>query len=78
MPTTTAAQVTLPPQVVAGLTPDAPLWNTTDLQDEFSVQAFLAPFVEVTRKADGQKGSLQFTRADNGVRYYFAFVGDQS
>ena len=76
MATTTAAQASLPAQVAAGLTPDAPLWNTADMQAEFSVQAFLAPFVEVTRKSDGAHGSLQFTRAGDGVRYYFAWVPD--
>lgn len=76
MPTTTASQVTLPPQVAAGLTDDAPLWNTSDLQVEFKVEAFLAPFAEVTRKSDGAHGSLQFARAEDGTRYYFAFVQD--
>lgn len=78
MPTTTADQVGLPPQVSAGLLPDAPLWNTSDLQAEFKVEAFLAPFAEVTRKSDGAHGSLQFARADDGTRYYFAFVEDQA
>lgn len=71
MATTTAAQVGL---ASPGLPADAPLWNTADLQAEFSVQAFAAPFVTVVRKADGATGSLQFARGGDGARYYFAFV----
>lgn len=46
-------------------------WTTAELQQEFTVHSFLAPFVVVTRKADGAKGSMEFTHSP---RFYFNFV----
>ena len=46
------------------------VWDTTQLQEDFSVQGFLAPFVAVQRKSDGVKGSLEF---QHSPRYYFDF-----
>ena len=46
-------------------------WNTQELQEDFTVSAFLAPFVSVTRKSDGVKGTLEFTHKP---RKYFNFV----
>lgn len=46
-------------------------WDTTQLQADFSVIGFSAPFVVVTRKADGQKGTLEFTHSP---RVYFNFL----
>ena len=34
------------------------VWDTDQLQAEFEVKGFLAPFVEVTRKSDGQRGQI--------------------
>jgi hypothetical protein len=48
-----------------------PVWDTDAMRAEFTVTGFLAPFVTVTRKADGQKGTLMFTSAP---RFYFAWV----
>lgn len=45
-------------------------WDTKQLQEDFKVVGFQAPFVVVVRKADGIKGSLQFTHAP---RVYFNF-----
>lgn len=47
------------------------IWDTQQLQTEFTVQGFLAPFVGVTRKADGVKGAMMFT---HNPRFYFDFV----
>lgn len=47
------------------------VWDTTELQEEFRVESFLAPFVLVTRKADGVKGTLLF---QHEPRMYFSFV----
>lgn len=47
-----------------------PTWNTQELQRDFEVHAFLAPFVTVTRKSDGVKGALQFRHAP---RVYYDF-----
>ena len=46
------------------------VWDTTELQQDFIVQGFAAPFVIVTRKATGQVGSLMF---QHRPRFYFRF-----
>jgi hypothetical protein len=48
-------------------------WNTAELQEDFTVHGFGAPFVHVTRKSDGKKGTLQFTHSP---RVYFGFQPD--
>jgi hypothetical protein len=45
-------------------------WDTAELQRDFNVVGFLAPFVVVTRKSDGVKGTLEFTHQP---RVYFNF-----
>jgi hypothetical protein len=45
-------------------------WNTEQLRDEFEVLGYLAPFVTVRRKSDGQLGSLEFTHSP---RVYFGW-----
>lgn len=47
-----------------------PRWDTTNLQRDFEVIGFMAPFVMVRRKSDGQKGTLEFT---HNPRVYFNF-----
>lgn len=46
------------------------VWDTDELQKDFTVNGFLAPFVSVTRKSDGAKGVLMF---QHGPRFYFGF-----
>ena len=36
-------------------------WTTDQLREDFIVHGFLAPFIVVTRKSDGVKGSMEFT-----------------
>jgi hypothetical protein len=48
-------------------------WTTAEMSAEFTVHGFLAPFVVVTRKADGVKGSMEFTHSP---RFYFNFHPD--
>jgi hypothetical protein len=48
-------------------------WKTEALRAEFIVHGFLAPFIIVTRKSDGVKGSMEFT---NDPRVYFNFMPD--
>ena len=48
-------------------------WTTDELRGAFEVLGFLAPFVVVRRKADGVKGSLEFTHSP---RVYFNFQPD--
>lgn len=46
------------------------VWDTREVQQVFQIHGFLAPFVSVTRKADGIKGALVFQHLP---RLYFAF-----
>lgn len=46
------------------------VWDTSQLTDEFEVIAFLAPFVQVRRKADGVDGIMVF---QHRPRFYFRF-----
>jgi hypothetical protein len=48
-------------------------WTTDELQRDFEVLGFAAPFVVVRRRSDGQRGSLEFTHQP---RVYFGFVPD--
>ena len=54
---------------------DTQIWDTRELQADFEVMGFLAPFVAVRRKSDGQVGSLLFQHAP---RYYWAFTPNTS
>ena len=47
------------------------VWDTKQLQEDFEVRGFLAPFVTVRRRADGKEGSLMF---QHKPRYYFDFT----
>ncbi len=46
------------------------VWDTSQLQADFDVRAFRAPFVIVRRKSDGKQGSLEFMHSP---RFYFNF-----
>jgi hypothetical protein len=48
-------------------------WTTEQLREDFEVTAFAAPFVVVTRRADGVKGTLMF---DHSPRLYHHWVQD--
>jgi hypothetical protein len=48
-------------------------WDTEELQRDFEVTGFLAPFVVVRRRSDGAVGSLQFTHSP---RVYFGWKAD--
>jgi len=47
------------------------VWNTEELTNDFEVIGFMAPLVVVRRRADGQKGSLEFRSRPE--RFYFNF-----
>lgn len=49
------------------------VWDTVELQRDFEVRGFQAPFVVVIRKSDSKLGSLQF---DHSPRLYYGFVED--
>jgi hypothetical protein len=46
------------------------VWDTDELQVDFEVKGFAAPYVVVTQKSTGRTGSLLF---QNNPRLYFAF-----
>jgi hypothetical protein len=46
------------------------VWDSAEVQRDFTVTAFLAPFVGVTRNSDGVEGLLEFTHEP---RWYFNF-----
>ena len=46
------------------------VWDTKQLGEDFNVEGFMAPYVVVWRKSDGQKGSLMFK---HNPRFYFGF-----
>ena len=46
------------------------VWDTSELQQEFDVLGFLAPYVVVRRRSDGAKGSVMF---QHSPRLYFSF-----
>jgi len=45
-------------------------WNTQELEKEFEVISFLAPFVIVMRKKDNKRGTMRF---NDYPREYFDF-----
>ena len=49
------------------------VWTTEELQRDFEVLGFLAPYVVVRRRSDGHKGSLEFQHAP---RFYFNWQAD--
>ena len=49
------------------------VWDTDQLQADYTVLGFMAPLVVVKRKSDGKKGSLYF---QGRPRFYFGFSPD--
>jgi hypothetical protein len=47
------------------------VWDTEEMSADFNVQGFAAPFIIVTRKSDGVKGSLLF---QHYPRFYWGFT----
>ena len=46
------------------------IWDTTEVQEDFTVTSFLAPYCFCTRKSDRVEGTLQFV---GEPRLYFGF-----
>lgn len=46
------------------------VWDTQELSRDFEVQGFLAPFITVVRRSDGQRGSMLF---QHYPRFYWGF-----
>ena len=49
------------------------VWNTAEMQADFDVTGFLAPFVVVIRKDDGKRGTLTFSHYP---RFYWGFKAE--
>ncbi len=47
------------------------VWNTEELQKEFEVVEFLAPYVLVKRRSDSEMGTVEFLPRP---RFYFNFT----
>lgn len=50
------------------------VWTTDEMQRDFEVVGFAAPFVVVRRRSDDQRGSLEFAHSP---RFYFNFLADR-
>jgi hypothetical protein len=46
------------------------VWDTKELQEDYTVEGFKAPYVGVIRKSDGKRGSLIF---QHHPRFYWWF-----
>ena len=46
------------------------VWDTAELQRDFTVLSFLAPVCSVVRKSDGERGLVIF---QHSPRFYFLF-----
>lgn len=69
------AEINAAPRAREVLEPEyGQVWNTEELARDFEVLGFLAPYVVVRRKADGQVGSLAF---QHDPRLYFGWAPDQ-
>jgi hypothetical protein len=49
------------------------VWNTREVQEEFEVLSFMAPFCFVRRRSDYKTGTVQF---EHMPRFYFNFCPD--
>ena len=47
------------------------VWDTKELQEDFEVKGFLAPFIAVRRKSDGLDGTMLFQHMP---RFYWGFT----
>ena len=72
-----AQQIYLNTEAVVAVDPQADLaakygklWDSQEMQTEFSVSGFMAPYVGVTRKVDGVKGTMLFSHSP---RFYHSF-----
>ena len=51
------------------------VYDTKQLQENFDVLSFMAPYIVCSRKSDGATGSMQF---QHDPRFYFNFVPDST
>lgn len=63
----------MPEELVARVNRGEQVWDTVQMQQDFEVKGFMAPFVVVKRRSDGLVGTLLFTHFP---RYYFGWQAD--
>jgi hypothetical protein len=51
------------------------VWDTTQLQDDFLIERFMAPFVVGTKKDTDKRGSLMYQPTP---RFYFSWTEDEA
>ncbi len=49
------------------------IWDTSEVTKNFSIEAFMAPFVVATHRESGKKGTLMF---QHSPRFYFLWSPD--
>ncbi|WP_417746698.1 hypothetical protein [Rosistilla oblonga] len=49
------------------------VWDTDQMRADFDALGFMAPYIIVSRKCDGAKGSLKF---QHSTRLYYSFQAD--
>jgi len=49
------------------------VWSTDEMTKDFDALGFMAPYIVVSRKSDGVRGSLEFRHSP---RYYFNFQAE--
>ena len=47
------------------------VWDTKEMSEEFSALGFAAPFIIVSRRDDGKKGTLEF---QHSPRFYYGWM----
>jgi len=50
------------------------VWDVTEMQRDFEVEGFMAPYVVVRRRSDGKRGTLTF---QHWPRFYWGFLEDR-
>jgi len=50
------------------------IMTTSEMQERYTVEGFLAPFIVCRRKTDGKRGTLMFSHSP---RYYFSWQEDR-
>lgn len=46
------------------------VWDTSEMQQDYEALGFMAPFIIVSRRSDGVRGSLMF---QHSPRFYYGF-----
>lgn len=64
------AEINANPKTREELEKSGQVWDTKELQEDYDVKGFLAPYCIVKRKSDGKVGTLLF---QHHPRFYYGF-----